>query len=137
MSITIKEISTEWVETETSQIGLKDGIMITRAKNNVFVSLENREENFRVIQQLCQGVCRPILMDVSQRQQSISIPYLRYISKNAHQYFTGAAVLVGSPTSKFIARFFSKLFMSNIQIPVKFTTSEKEGIQWLQQFKNK
>lgn len=127
----------EWVETETSRICLKNGIIRTQSRNTVHVSLEVGKENFIVIQKLFRGVHYPILMDASNRKQSISLAYLQFLSEVSHEYFSAAAIVVGSPTSKFIARFFVRLFARKLQIPIKFTTSREEGLEWLQQFKAK
>lgn len=125
----------DWVETKVSRICLKDGIIRTQSKNTIYVSFEIGKENLRITKKLFKGVRYPVFMDTSNRTQSMSIPYLRYLAKTGHEYFTAAAVLVGTPTSKFIVQFFIKLFARNLKIPVKLVASEEEGIKWLQQFK--
>jgi len=110
----------------------EDGIVRAKLKPHVDVDLTDAEEAVSAIASLCQGVRRPVLVDITE---------VKSMTRECRVYFAGpetakveaaAALLIRSPLTKAIGNFFMGL--NKPLFPTRLFTSESEAIGWLSSF---
>lgn len=109
-----------------------DGIVYVTAKPGVEMDLADAEETIQKVGLICNGVVRPVLVDMSD---------LKSISREARSYFAGpdtakveaaTALLTRSPLNKVMGNFFLRLHKP--LIPTRLFSSEVEAVEWLRTF---
>ena len=129
----MRSVTGRVIETRTQFIWLgEDGILRSKCKPNAELSLEDAKAAIAEVSILCNGIARPILVDLAGTKS---------IHRDARNYFAGpetievecaAALLVGSPIARAIGNFF--IGINKATVPSRLFTSEQEALDWLQQF---
>ena len=114
----------------TKQLG-DDGILRVVILPDAVVTRTNIEEDMAAYPQLIGGQKRPVLVDI-RGLKSVSRSARQYGARAGEQYFSAAALLVGSPVTRMIGNFF--LGFHKPALPLRVFTSEKDAMQWLMQF---
>jgi len=120
------------VRSQSISLG-EDGVVRTKMRPNVFeLELADAEEVIRGVATVCEGVRRPVLVDIRE---------LRSMSRECRKYFAGAetakvesavALLVVSPLTKAIGNFF--MGINKTVVPTRLFTVEADAIVWLRGF---
>ncbi len=127
------DVTDQTIETRAQIVQLEaDGILRARTKPNVDLNLEDARAIIPAISTLCDGVRRPILVDLTG---------IKSMTREARVYFAGpetaavesaAALLVASPIARAVGNFF--IGFNKALIPARLFTSEPAALEWLAQF---
>jgi len=109
-----------------------EGIIRTEAKPGIDIELRHAVENSLVVNELCRGRLRPLLINL-RHLQSISSEARAYFAARDRSSFVNAfGFLVHSRFQKMVGNIFIQF--NRPRVPVRLFNDEQEAISWLSQF---
>lgn len=109
-----------------------DGIIRAKVKPGIEIGLEDAREAVRAIAGLCEGIQRPVLVDMSALRAMDRAARLYFAGPETAQVESAAALIVSSPLARAIGNFFMGL--NKPLFPTRLFTSEAEALAWLKTF---
>lgn len=123
------------ISTVSANIKLEDGILIVRVQPLIKQTLEMAQENLLATAKVCQGIKRPMMLDIKKAEPLQSDIRRYYSSSEAiNQYLVIGVLVKASPFGVALGNFY--LNMSKTVIPKKLFTKELDCLSWLKKIKN-
>lgn len=110
-----------------------DGILIAVNKPKALDTLNDALEKIAIVEQLSNGVPRPLLVDATETKSVAREAREAYAQAGTDGKVKALAVVTGSVFSSIIANFF--LNFHKPSIPVKLFNSRKPAKEWLMQYR--
>ena len=138
----VKEISSmngnrkKEIKTRVARIWLdEEGITTIVYLPDSEETLEDAEANHAALTKINKGKKRPLFINPG-LQKSVSREARMYYTNHAPEMATAVAGIITSPFVKVMANFYIGLnkIINKDDFPLKFFKSEKEAIEWLNQF---
>lgn len=121
------------VETRTAHIGLTpEGILITRIQPGIRQSLEDAQENLRVLLEVGAGVRRPLLVDIRRSELLSAEARHFYTGRRMTDGFVALALLIeATPVGRTMGNIFLRIARPGISM--RLFTGEDHAVAWLRQ----
>ncbi len=122
------------IETVTARTTLGgDGIVRVRMHPNTTEDGTSARENIAALTEICGGKKRPLLIDMAGSQGATHDARLQYSGEAMSRTITVAGMLVTTPITKVVGRFFVSL--NKPLHLLQLFSSEPEAVEWLRQYR--
>jgi hypothetical protein len=111
----------------------ENGIVVAVANAHDVHTLNDAQENVRVITQLVEDTPKPLLIDMSKVKSMSRDARMFYAGPEPPKVITAVAMVTNSNIGKLVANFFISLTTQSL--PTKMFTEFDAAKQWLMQFK--
>lgn len=109
-----------------------EGIICTEARAGVDIVLEHAVENSLVVNELCRGRMRPLLIDLK-NLKSITAQARSYFSLSGRESYVNAfAFIVHSRFQRMVGNIFIQF--NRPRVPVRLFNDEIQAVEWLRQY---
>ncbi|MYM56218.1 DUF7793 family protein [Thalassovita mangrovi] len=122
------------IDTKTARTTLgDDGIVRVRMRPNTTEDCDSARENIAALTEICGGKKRPLLIDMAGSQGATHDARLQYSGEAMSRNISAEAMLVTTPVTKVVGRFFVSL--NKPRHLLRLFSSEPEAVAWLRQYR--
>jgi len=132
-TISVMESNSGIYKSTKGKVFINDlGILVQTYHDNASLTINDAREDFQIYKELCKSIKRPVLVDIRNIRSVKRKARMLYSGREAINYLTAAALLIGNPVSRIIGNFYMGL--NKTVFPLRLFTNQKDALKWLKSY---